>query len=395
VKRWQVVFLVAAIASYFIAVAFWLGSDRRAGITGAPEGSALNTSPEGTSLAYSYMSHRKGGASLLTRSLDPAEVPANAVILRIRPQVFSIESLLAEREEEGEREQTKDTPKKKRVERRLRRVRTSEPLLSPAEEEWIERGGRLVLVIDGDYGPLRATGAMDGIGEKVFPIWPSLKQLKGANLRSITGLSRGHTLFVAGNRPVLSRLLLGRGDVIVFGSPEALSNANLRDGDGLELLGLWSEGRHVYFDEVVHGIRNDAGLLELLKRWGLGPFILLLAIAAAFRLWRNSVRIGEPERAPEDVRSEAVDLVDSLGQLYARSLRRAEMIALYRRQFVHAVSVRTHARGAELERRLRELVPGEAAPATDDAKSDMTRARFERELHEINEAFGRLDAKRR
>jgi hypothetical protein len=396
-KRWQIALLVGCVLLYFVAVTAWLVVDRRAAATGAPEFSALNTSPEGTSLALKYLQRHGAGAALLTRAIDAAELPHDAVIFRIRPQVMSIQALLARDDDEKGEEEGKDEERIKRKKKQPAAEPTERlrPLLTPAEEEWVDAGGRLVLALDEDYGPVAVRGSPAGAVQKVFPLWPALRSLDVPTLRIIEGASRAHAIFIGDAHPLLSRILIGRGEVILLGAPELFQNGNLQRGNALQILSTLAGGRRVFFDEVAHGIRNDAGLLELLKRWGLGPFVLLLAIAFVFRLWRSGTRVGEPERAPEDVRSEAIDLVESLGQLYRRSLSRAEMIALYQRHLISTISAQTHSRGEELQKRVHELAPELITIPAGAGQNDMSRAQFDRQIHIINEAFGRLDAKRR
>jgi hypothetical protein len=100
----------------------------------------------------------------------------------------------------------------------------------------------------------------------------------------------------------------------------------------------------------------------VLSRWGLGPALLLAGLAALALFSRQAVRIGPPERDPLDVRSEAVDLVDSLGELYDRALSRGDAIRLYWEGFVHTVGVDSGLSGPALEARARELAAGFTPP---------------------------------
>ena len=96
------------------------------------------------------------------------------------------------------------------------------------------------------------------------------------------------------------------------------------------------------------------------------------------------MRIGPPERDPPDRRSEAVDLVDSLGELYDRALSRGEAIRLYWDGFVHAVAVDAGLAGLTgpaLEARARELAGGFVLPTT-----DLSREGFEQALQALNAA---------
>ncbi|HBL28935.1 MAG TPA: hypothetical protein DD490_19040, partial [Acidobacteria bacterium] len=94
---------------------------------------------------------------------------------------------------------------------------------------------------------------------------------------------------------------------------------------------------------------------------------------------------------------EAVELLDSLADLYDRALRRGDAIRLYHESFVHAVGAETGLRGAALAARAGTLLEqasegkGWETPAAED---NLPRDRFERALSTLNQAFRRLqDAK--
>jgi hypothetical protein len=130
--------------------------------------------------------------------------------------------------------------------------------------------------------------------------------------------------------------------------------------------------------------------------WGFGPLLLLAGLTAAFAVWRAAVRIGPPERDDRDTRSDAVELVDSLADLYDRALSRGDAIRLYHESFVHAVAAETGLRGPSLEARARDLLAAAGSFELPPTGQDLPRDRFERTLHTLNDAFRRLqDAKRK
>ncbi len=211
-------------------------------------------------------------------------------------------------------------------------------------------------------------------------------------------------MLLAGENPVIARLPLGRGDVVLLSCPDVFHNARLAVGDHLALLTALAgpagpagtAGRPVYFDERSHGIVADEGLLAVLSRWGLGPALLLAGLAALALFCRQAVRIGPPERDPGDTRSEAVDLVDSLGELYDRALSRGDAVRLYWEGFVHTVAIDTGLSGAALEARARELAAGFTPPSRSPGlprsplslapNDDLSREGFEHALAALNSA---------
>jgi hypothetical protein len=178
--------------------------------------------------------------------------------------------------------------------------------------------------------------------------------------------------------------------VLLLACPEVLENGLLAGGDHLRFLeALAGEGRPVLFDELAHGVGGEQGLLPLLFDWGLGPALFLAALAGALLLWRARARVGPAEDAGEDRRSDAVDLVGSMAQLYERALRRSEAAALYHEWFRRAAAQRTGLRGTDLEARVRQMTGGVSLAAWGEGR-DMSEAELQDVLARLNRAFERL-----
>jgi hypothetical protein len=265
--------------------------------------------------------------------------------------------------------------------------------LTHQEEAWVRDGGRLVLGLDADYGPLWVEeGLGGGSVRKVFPLWPGVAALHlGEADRRLSGatMELAHTVFVQGDAPLLSRLVIGKGEVFLLAAPELLENGQIASGDHLALLeALAGVGRPVAFDEWAHSLGQDEGLVELLLDWSLGPALLLAALAFALALWRGRSRLGPEEDDATEERSEAVDLVDSLAQLYDRALSRREAAVLHMDGFRRSVGLRTGLRGAALERRTQELL-GAAEPLPAGG-AEMPTPAFLRALTAVNDGYRRL-----
>jgi hypothetical protein len=394
---------LAGLAFFAGALAVVARGSRRAE-DAFPRASVFDESAHGLSLAYGYLRDRSqttGGAApvaVLSRRVGHARMPPEAVVFRIRPNLHPSPSSPEEREAEDDGD-AKEGPDKKAprekpkvrkapVERRGRGL-----LLSPAEDEWVRAGGRLVLGIADEYGPVFATGSPRATPvRKVFPLWPQVRTLVPAEAtRTLAGtaVDQAHTLFASGSAPVLSRLLVGKGDVLLLAVPEILENANLPRGDHLRLLvALAGENRPVFFDEWALGLGRDEGLLDLMLGWGLGPAFVAGALALALWFWRARTRIGPADRDPAEGRSEAVDLVDSLAALYDRALTRRATARLYREGFGKAVATRTGLRGAALARRAEELLRGRAPQVPGGA--EIPPSEFLRILQGVNEGYRRL-----
>ena len=339
-----------------------------------PRASVFNESPHGLSLAYRYLRDRaerpggaKGRVEVLARRIGLEQLPADAVVFRIRPT--------------------------RRPMGRSRDEEHTSPLLSPAELEWVSRGGRLVLGVPSAYGPLHATAAPNPRAvRKVSPIWPGVRTLLPAEeIRALSGMpaDEAHAVFASGSSPVLSRLPLGKGEAFLFSLPELFENGPLPRADHLGLLvALAGEGRPVFFDEWAQGLGRAEGLLDLMLEWGFGPAFNACALALALWVWRGRMRLGPADPDPPEGRSEAVDLVDSLAQLYDRALTRREAVRLQRESFDRAVGAHTGLKGPALARRAGELLRREAPDL--GAGAEIPPSEFLRSMNAVNQGYRRL-----
>ncbi|MFP5288994.1 MAG: hypothetical protein ACLGI9_24870 [Thermoanaerobaculia bacterium] len=397
-----------AAALYLAGVLVWVRYDRRSAQEAFSPGSVFNNGEEGLSLAFAYLRERSA-ASTLHRRVDPADLPANGVVLRVQPLTGPI--LLGEEEEEGEEEEDrKDEKDGKERKKKEEKESGEEPpvlrFLSSDEEAWVRGGGRLVLAFHESYGPGQANELRGRQPvRKVFPLWPGVAKLVPPTARALElpPLPGGHSVFLAGESPLVVRQAVGAGDVILLAVPEIFHNLHLGRAHHLALLEALAgvpERRPVLFDERAHGLDDSGGILDTLAGWGLGPLLLLGLIATGAAFWRSSRRLGPPEREERsdlgETRSDAVELLDSLADLYDRALQRGDAVFLYYESFVHTVAVETGLRGKALEERSKALLDG-YVPVKGE---ELSRERFDEALGKINQAFRRVshakrDAKRK
>jgi len=400
--------LLLAVAAFFTAALIWIGSSRVASHA-FEEGSALNTSPAGTSLAYAYLG-RRANINMLTIPMRNGAVPTNAVVFRMD----SYANVTGEEDDERGDKKTKAVPF----------------FLPPVDEEFVRGGGRLVLASHYFGGSIEMRNDAGKVAAKVFPIWPgvdalSLPEAVGLAPRS---LPRGmHTIFAGNGEAVVARQTIGAGDVIVISVPEMFENQHLAADHHLALLTAltddgaterrplagWTAGgspathsataagpaavqpasrrrydrRPIYFDEFAHGVAFDDGVLALMTEWRLGPLLVLAGVAALLTFWRNARRIGPPDAEERDTRSDAVDLVASLGALYGRSMTNGDALALYRAALERTVAAQSGLRGDALHRRVADLTQG-LTPATGEK---IAAHAFDRHLNTINDAFRTLE----
>jgi hypothetical protein len=366
--------LVLAIAAFYAAAVLWIAGDRRASRRVNDRYSAASTANDGLSLAYAYLQRRRGSVAMLTRSIAAARLPADSVVLRVGAQIPP--AFEEDEEEEGKKPQPQ----------------RATPLLSPAEFDFAARGGRIVLAVPGGLPPLEFRGDAPPSADKVFPFTAGIERIAFPARRGIVASTLGPrmvALYAAGTRVAIARERIGRGDLIVVADPDIFTNAQLRAGNHLPLLlALCGTGRPLFFDETIHGLGSEGGILELLKEWGLGPFLLLLVAAGLLLFWRGSTRIGPPEDAYRDVRSDAVDLVHSLGALYQHSMTDAAALQLYHDALVKQVAAQTGLRGDALHQRVAAMTNGETPP-----RGRVSRAQFKQKIDALNAAFQKLHAR--
>jgi len=383
--RWALRLPWLVTALFVVASVTWLARDSRIPHEAFRDYSIYNSSPKGLSLAFRYLESTGRSVRPLGRSVDRAELPADAVLFRVRPE--------------------SDADLHPPLDPKAINLRPMTPAPSPGpglypftpeEDDWVRGGGRLVVAIDRGYGGIETRPEVGGAPRKVFPMLPGVETLDLSPSRGLGGwaLREGLAIIAGDAAPVLSWAKRGRGDVYVCSVPELFQNGRLPRADHLQLLlQLAGSGRPVFFDEFAHGMDRGTGTFELLARWGFGPFVVLLLIAALASFWRRRVRTGPEEDDARETRIEAVDFVDSLALLYARMLSRRHLLSLYAKAFEQATAARTGLRGPELEARIRDYLPARLArPAK--GKKDVGAGEFHRDLDALNHAFRRLnDAK--
>lgn len=384
-RRWIDRLPWLAVGVFVAAALTWLALDPRVRHEAFRDYSIYNSSDKGLSLAYRYLESTGRDVRPLARPVERAFLPPQGILFRIRPEAVP----------DGPPEEDSTAVGL----RPLRAWDEKDPAkyaFTPEEEDWVRGGGRLVLAIDRRYGSIGLDAGTRGAARKLFPLWPGVERLEPPTLRGLRGSTalEGLSLFAAGKDPVLLRIRRGAGEIFLCSAPELFQNGLLPRADHLALLDrLAGTGRAVFFDEFVHGAQGGAGTVEILRQWGFGPFLVLVAIAWIFAFWRRRVRVGPEEDDARETRVEAVDFVDSLALLYRRMMPRRHALTLYAREFERAVAAQTGLRDAALKARVADLLP--PRPARPVKGKDLPVPDFERELERINVAFRRLnDAKR-
>jgi hypothetical protein len=382
--------LAIAIATYFLATLTWLAFDRRVPRQAFDQLSSENTDDDGVSLAYKYLTRSGRHVAQLTRPVDPNDIPSDGVVFRF----VAMRAPLSFRDDIPDDDEDDNLTEKSRAKKPLKPPKVkppATPMLTDDEEEWVRRGGRFVLGIGSKYGQLDIRGLTTKTARKAFPIWPGLDEINLPEARALTGepLRHTHALYIAGNETVIARHAIGAGELILLATPELFMNEHIATGNHLALLTAFAgTKRPVYFDELPHGLAGDTGFVAMLKEWNLGPFLLVLLLIAAVIFWRGGRAIGEREDDHRETRSDAVDLVASLGALYDRSMTPGEALSLYHHELTRAVAASSGLRGDALHKRVAELTGGIAVPYK---HAKVSPENFQRILQILNDSFRRIE----
>ncbi|MGI8687415.1 MAG: DUF4350 domain-containing protein [Thermomicrobiales bacterium] len=184
---------------------------------------------------------------------------------------------------------------------------------------YVERGGTLVLVTDGDDATDNLQRALDlfvaqttpGTGATAVPDGPTLARPPVATIALqsdaiVRPNSQANPRFLSRatseNGTVVATMTRGKGWVQIVAGPYPLSNAGLPEADNLALVqnllaGLPS-GARIGFDEYHHGYGLGANIADLALRSPWGWALLYLAGLTLAALLLNGRRFGRPLPAP-------------------------------------------------------------------------------------------------
>jgi hypothetical protein len=184
---------------------------------------------------------------------------------------------------------------------------------------FVERGGTLILVTDGDDGTDALQRALDlaivqgrsGTGATATPDGPTLARPPVATIALQSPAFARPTMqadprFLARasseNGPAVATMTRGKGRVHVVTGPYPLSNAGLPEADNLALVqnllaGLPPGGR-IGFDEYHHGYGLGANIADLALRSPWGWALFYLAGLTLVALVLGGRRFGRPLPAP-------------------------------------------------------------------------------------------------
>jgi hypothetical protein len=100
-----------------------------------------------------------------------------------------------------------------------------------------------------------------------------------------------HTIYARAGEPVLIERSYGKGSIILSSDSFFLSNEAMKSNRYPHLLS-WLCGPHkkIIFDETHLGVSKSPGIVTLLRKYGLAPFLISLLVLAILAIWKQSVR---------------------------------------------------------------------------------------------------------
>ncbi len=106
------------------------------------------------------------------------------------------------------------------------------------------------------------------------------------------------TVLHIGGKPVWIERTIGKGQLVLISDPYLISNeAMLSDRHPELLLRIAGPHRRVIFDESLHGLTEDRGVMILARKYGLEGFFIAILVLASLFIWRNATSL-VPHRPP-------------------------------------------------------------------------------------------------
>ncbi len=136
-------------------------------------------------------------------------------------------------------------------------------------------------------------------------------------------------IYSAGDKPVLMERKFGKGSIVILAEPYILSNEAMFTYRQTSIL-TWLAGKNheIVFDEFHLGVAEQGGIMVLVRRFGLIPFILVLLSLGILYLWNSAVPLVAmlpPEGSPQSPLSQQ-DSFSGLVNLLRRSIPSKDLI---------------------------------------------------------------------
>lgn len=178
-----------------------------------------------------------------------------------------------------------------------------------------------------------------------------------------------------GGHVVAWSMNVGKGRLVVLGSPDVALNHAVDQGGNLPFLLASIGSGPVVLDEWSHGIGHATTVMELIREAGLVPVVLQLLFLLGLYIWSVSGQ-ARPECASlERIRSSA-EQIRTLGYLYRMSLNLREVFARTRVEVLRRLSQTTGTAPDALEA-LHQREPDRLPPTANRVLGDLGQAAYE------------------
>ena len=138
------------------------------------------------------------------------------------------------------------------------------------------------------------------------------------------------TLYETKGGAVLIERPYGTGSIVLASDSYFISNEGLRKERAPQLL-AWLPGRatRIVFDEESHGVREETGIMGLMKRNGLLPALGSLALIAVLFVWKNRMPLAprHAERAAGEEHVSGKDAGVGFVNLLRRSISQRDLLS--------------------------------------------------------------------
>ncbi len=196
-----------------------------------------------------------------------------------------------------------------------------------ALESFLRDGGRLVLSgafadsVIGDFIDDLPVWDFSEVSEKATPVFPGVP---AESVISVAGSTLGGwddpgpflpLLTDESGVPVVMEARIGDGSVVWLSEVSYVANRNLGSVDNARFAVALTAGRQPMFNEVVHGVTEESGLLP--DRWRTAFWLGLIAVLVG--LIGYGYRMGPPEEVERRLDPERIGYVESVAGIIART----------------------------------------------------------------------------